>query len=124
MLTVIDLWQNRLRQVDLGKLRERGDCPTCGRGEFLWLSGEKGSQSASLCGRNAVQLRPDQPHDIDLEELERRLVTVGRVTRNPFLLRLEVAGYTVTQFPDGRAIVAGTDDVAQARTIYARYVGS
>lgn len=123
-LMVIDLWQNRLRQIDLGKLRERGDCPTCGRHEFPWLSGEKGSQSAVLCGRNAVQLRSESTQQIDLAELERRLASVGRITRNPFLLRLEVGGHVITQFPDGRAIVAGTDDVKQARTIYARYVGS
>ena len=26
--------------------------------------------------------------------------------------------------PDGRAIIAGTDDIATAKTLYARYVGS
>jgi adenylyltransferase/sulfurtransferase len=123
-LTVIDLWQNRLRQIDLGKLHESGTCVTCGKREFPWLAGEKGGQSAVLCGRNAVQLRSESPQRLDLVDLERRLSSVGRVTRNPFLLRLEVAGHVITQFPDGRAIVAGTDDTAQARTIYARYVGS
>ncbi|MEX2172022.1 MAG: ThiF family adenylyltransferase [Pirellulales bacterium] len=123
-LTVIDLWQNRLRQIDLANLRDRGDCPTCGRREFPWLTGEKGSQSAILCGRNAVQLRSESSQELDLADLERRLSSVGRVTRNPFLLRLEVAEHVITQFPDGRAIVAGTDDIAKARTIYARYIGS
>jgi adenylyltransferase/sulfurtransferase len=123
-LTVIDLWDNRLRQIDLGDLCERADCPTCGQGKFPWLIGERGGQTAVLCGRNAVQLRSETPQQLNLAELERRLSSVGRVTRNPFLLRLEVAGHVITQFPDGRAIVAGTDDVAQARTIYARYVGS
>jgi adenylyltransferase/sulfurtransferase len=29
----------------------------------------------------------------------------------------------VTVFPDGRAIIKGTEDESVARTIYARYVG-
>ena len=27
-------------------------------------------------------------------------------------------------FPDGRAIIGGTDDIAVARTVYARYIGT
>jgi adenylyltransferase/sulfurtransferase len=38
-------------------------------------------------------------------------------------LRLKVDDYEITLFPDGRAIVQGTDDTAVARTIYAKYVG-
>ena len=38
--------------------------------------------------------------------------------RNKFLLRLEVDGYQLTVFPDGRAIIGGTDDMATARTLH------
>ena len=48
----------------------------------------------------------------------------GQLTRNQFLLRLKVEGYELTIFPDGRAIVSGTDDVAVARAVYAKYVGT
>ena len=41
----------------------------------------------------------------------------------PFLLRLKVDAYELTVFPDGRAIIGGTSDVALARTVYAKYVG-
>jgi molybdopterin-synthase adenylyltransferase len=46
------------------------------------------------------------------------------LVQNPFLLQLVVDGYELTVFADGRAIVGGTSDPAQARTIYARYVGA
>jgi len=46
------------------------------------------------------------------------------VSANPFLLRLEVDGYLITLFPDGRAIIGGTDEIAVAKTVYAKYVGS
>jgi adenylyltransferase/sulfurtransferase len=61
---------------------------------------------------------------VPLDELARRLEGLGRVTRNLFLLRLKVDEYEITLFPDGRAIIQGTDDVAVARTAYAKYVGS
>ena len=41
-LTVVDLWDNRLRQVDVSALREQVDCPACRRGDFAWLRGQAG----------------------------------------------------------------------------------
>ena len=55
-LTVVELWDNCIRQVDVSSLRDQVDCPTCKRGEFPWLAGKEGSRTAVLCGRNAVQL--------------------------------------------------------------------
>jgi adenylyltransferase/sulfurtransferase len=122
-LTVVDLWQNRLTRVDLRTLCEDSDCPACKRREFSWLAGRAGSRAAILCGRNAVQLTsPGQP--LSLDELARRLEGVGPLTRNPFLLRLAVDKYELNLFPDGRAIITGTSDLAEARTVYAKYVGS
>jgi adenylyltransferase/sulfurtransferase len=120
-LTVVDLWQNRVRQIDVSGLRDRVDCPTCKQGQFTWLSGRMGSRTAVLCGRNAVQLsHPDT--SVSLDDLAEKLEGVGQLTRNQFLLRLKVEGYELTVFPDALAIISGTDDVAIARVVYARYV--
>ena len=131
-LTVFDIWGNHVRQLDLGRLREDGDCRVCKRGEFVWLSGQRGDSSAVLCGRNSVQLSPTSSADastsggsqISLDALAERLSGVGRLQRNPFLLRLSVDRYVLTVFADGRTIVSGTDDVATARTLHARYIGA
>lgn len=123
-LTVIELWDNRMRQVRLDSLRESSDCPTCKRGEYPWLEGKRGSHTAVLCGRNAVQLSHSGSERLSLEDLAKKLAGVGRVSRNPFLLRLAVDDYILTIFPDGRAIIGGTDDIATARTLYAKYIGS
>jgi len=122
-LTVIDLWQNRFLQIDVRDLRDRVDCPACKQRQFVWLTGQQGSRAAVLCGRNAVQLTQPGP-GVLLDELARRLEGIGRVTRNAFLLRLKVDNFELTLFPDGRAIVQGTDDPAIARTVYAKYIGS
>lgn len=121
-LTIVELWDGRIRQVDVGNLREQVDCPACKRGQLAWLAGREGSQTAVLCGRNAVQLvHPGKR--VALDELAAQLEAVGQVTRNEYLLRLKVDRYEITVFPDGRAIVSGTDDVAEAKTVYAKYVG-
>ncbi len=123
-LTVIQMWDSRVRQVDLSTLRENVDCPTCKGRDFAWLDGERGSHTAVLCGRNAVQLSFPDRQQVSLDALAEQLAGVGTVTRNTFLLRVAVDKYEITVFPDGRAIIGGTDDVAEARNAYAKYVGN
>jgi adenylyltransferase/sulfurtransferase len=60
---------------------------------------------------------------LDFETLARHLEPLGEVTYNRFLLRFQVEGHEFTVFPDGRAIIKGTDDVERARTLYAKYLG-
>ncbi len=124
-LTVIDLWDNQMRQLNLDRLRTAGGCPTCRGEEFPWLSGGRGSHTAVLCGRNSVQLSyASDGQATSLESLAKKLAAVGDVTQNKYLLRCAVKNYVLTLFPDGRAIISGTSDVAEARTVYAKYVGN
>ena len=123
-LTVIDLWDNRLRSISLDSLRENDACDTCQRREFPWLDGKRGGHSSVLCGRNSVQLNFPDKTAVSLDDLASRLEPVGEVKVNPFLLRCAVGDYVLTVFPDGRAIIGGTDDVATAKTVYARYIGN
>ena len=43
---------------------------------------------------------------------------------NDLLLRFRRGPHTLTVFPDGRALIQGTTDIALARTLYARFVGA
>lgn len=122
--TIINVWDNVLRQMDIAGLREAVDCPTCHRGEFPWLEGRRASHGAVLCGRNAVQITPPERKKLSLDAQAEKLAGVGEVTKNAFLLRLAVNHYMITLFPDGRAIIGGTEDIAEAKTVYARYVGA
>ena len=123
-LSVFAIWDNEFRQLDVSSLRDQVDCPTCKQRQFDWLSGDRGSHSAVLCGRNAVQLSFPERQTISLAELKVRLQELGRVEANAFLLRFYVEEFVLTVFPDGRAIVAGTEDVSVARKLYAQYLGS
>lgn len=119
-----DLWHNEHSQMKVGKMR-RPDCPTCQKRQFQFLQPESQSGMAtSLCGRNTVQITPAHSVRLDLANLEQRLTPLGRVERNKFLLRFHVEPHTLVIFPDGRVLVQGTDDMAQARTLYDRYIGS
>jgi molybdopterin-synthase adenylyltransferase len=125
VLTVIDLWDHTFRTLDVSDLRARGDCPACHRGERLWLSGDRGSRSSVLCGRNSVQVLPSQPTNLSLDELVAKWHGHGTITRNPYLARLslDASELELTVFRDGRAIVRGTEEISAGKAIYAKYVG-
>jgi len=121
---VIDLWDNQLRQIKLDSFGDRSSCPTCSGREFPWLEAKRGSHTAVLCGRNSVQLSFPGREPISLDQLADKLAAVGSVTKNRYLVRAAIDKFQVTVFPDGRAVIGGTEDVAEARTVYAKYVGN
>ena len=125
VLTIIDIWDGSYRKMNIADLRERSNCPACIQGERIWLSGERSSQSSVLCGRNAVQVSPQERLEISLEDLAEKLRGVGEVKSNQFLLKLVLADpdYELTVFRDGRAIIKGTDDPGVAKGLYARFIG-
>lgn len=125
----LDLWSNDTMQLKVAGARDNGDCPTCKHRRFEYLDGKTGSTAATLCGRDAVQLRHRQRAEgIDLEAVAGRLERHGKVRRNDFILHVDISDSNkrieISLFPDGRAIVKGTDDIAEARNIYAKYVGA
>ncbi|MGA8109334.1 MAG: ThiF family adenylyltransferase [Acidobacteriaceae bacterium] len=115
-----DLWRNEWSEVATGA--PRADCPVCGARDFVHLRGE-GRPHITLCGRNSVQIH-EHARPVDLAALENRLRPLGVVRRNELLLRFERGEHILTLFADGRAIIQGTTDVALARSLYARFVGS
>jgi molybdopterin/thiamine biosynthesis adenylyltransferase len=115
-LMQFDLWAN-----DRQRIRLDTPNPDC---LFDFLDTETPEFSAVLCGRNAVQIAPPRPVTLDLEQLADRLQFAAAVNQNEYLLRFMSGDLEMTLFRDGRAIVKGTDDVAAARSMYARFVGS
>jgi adenylyltransferase/sulfurtransferase len=121
-LTSIDLWTGSLGSFQPSAPRK--DCPACGRGHFEHLAGDREARTATLCGRNAVQIRPGGGSVIALDQVASRLQALGEVKVNPHLLRFKTEGKELVVFADGRAIIHGTDDPTEARSLYARYIGN
>ncbi|HEV8122145.1 MAG TPA: ThiF family adenylyltransferase [Candidatus Polarisedimenticolia bacterium] len=123
-LVAFDLWANSTQRLRLTRQAISSGCPACDEGRFEFLERERGTSATSLCGRNTVQVRPGAAARADLDALEARFGALGRVTRNAYLVRVEVEGLVLAVFADGRALVSGTADVDRARSLYDRYVGA
>ena len=121
-LMQIDIWASDWRKIKLAG--PQPDCPACGKRNFEFLDAEEQEFAAVLCGRNAVQIAPAKDVRLNLEELSDKLAPLGEVKQNEYLVRFVSDGKEITVFPDGRAIVKGTDDITVARSVYARYVGT
>jgi molybdopterin/thiamine biosynthesis adenylyltransferase len=124
-LLSLDVWKGRFRRTSLDDAR-RVDCPTCGLHEYVYLNRAAGDQTVSLCGRDAIQIRPATV-SFDFDSVADRLKRGGSVAATPFLLRFrahEPVEWNLTLFRDGRAIIHGSRDPVQARSIYAKWVGS
>ncbi|MCL5006276.1 MAG: ThiF family adenylyltransferase [Acidobacteria bacterium] len=119
-LFAFDVWENHAQQV-----RPRIDpgCRTCGQRVFTYLE-EGGPTHVTMCGRNSVQIHRRDSRGLDLKVLKARLEKFGPVKANDFLLKFSLEPYELTVFPDGRAIIKGTQDAAVARGLYAKYVSS
>jgi len=119
-LLSFDVWSNE--QAEIAAARPRPGCQTCEKREFIHLAGERRPQ-ITLCGRNSVQIH-ERNRPVDFAEMSARLGAHGVVKHNAFVLKFWRDPYEMTLFPDGRAIIKGTDDTAVARSLYARFVGS
>jgi adenylyltransferase/sulfurtransferase len=119
-LLTADVWNNSFRTV---ATRNRDpECAVCGRRQFAHLETRR-RRPASLCGRNAVQVQ-GRNQALNLDALRASLEPLGVVRANPHALRFFCSPYEMTIFPDGRAIIKGTEDAGVARSLYARYIGS
>ena len=119
-LLAYDLWTGE--RSEISNAHPRADCTVCAGRDFVALRGEA-RPHITLCGRNSVQIH-EHGRALKLDELEARLRPLGAVRANGLLLRFEYSPYTLTVFPDGRALVQGTTDVGLARSLYARFVGN
>ena len=122
-LLSFDLWTGD--RSEIATKTPNPDCPVCAHRLFTHLAGT-GRPHITLCGRNSVQIH-EHHRPIDLPAMHTRLAShpdVEDLRSNDLLLRFRRGPYSLTLFPDGRALIQGTTDITQARTLYARFVGS
>ena len=121
-LMQFDVWRNEWRKINPGS--PLADCPTCGLGDFQTLEAGSAEFAAVLCGRNAIQISPARPAVINFPALAQRLGAAGDVKFNDYLLRFRAGDYELTVFHDARSIIRGTNEIATARSLYAKYIGN
>ena len=119
-LVQLDVWTFDFLTI---RAERQPDCPCCVLGKFPFLEEDSSRSAVVLCGRNTVQVRGIGRVDV---ARVRRAVSEhasGLIEAGP-LLRFDVEGLRVTLFPDGRALVEGTEDSGRARAVYDRYIGT
>ena len=114
-----DLWTNERSEVSAAK--PRAGCVACGERDFRHLRGE-GRAHITLCGRNSVQIH-EHGRPVDFAALAGRLRPHGDVRYNALTMRFVRGAHIFTVFADGRAVIQGTTDVTEARSLYARFLG-
>lgn len=120
-LVELDAWSGEVRRLPISR---RTDCPACVKGERRFLDSPETRMAVTLCGRNAVQVR-GRGEPLEFDRVQERLAGVAReVLRAGPLLRFSVDDVRVTLFPDGRALVEGTEDTGRALALVDRYVGT
>ncbi len=122
-LISIDVWYVKYDKINIENARLIGNCPVCKEGRFDFLAGGLDSLTATLCGRNAVQIRYKEDKHINFKDVAQRLACIGDVRFNEHMLKFKTGGYEITLFNDGRSIVFGTNDQITAKNIYAKYIG-
>lgn len=122
-LIEFNIWTGRFRTMPVPRDPE---CPACGLGYREFLRGRYGQEAVSLCGRNSVQVLPSQGGFVGFEQLTHKLQRQGEIRFNRFTMRFRPTALPqveLTVFPDGRAIIKGTEDINYALSLYARYLG-
>src|SRR5215472_677000 len=77
----MDLWENTTDRIELPR---QPDCPACGQHTYEFLNTLDPTNSTSLCGRNAIQVRgytgaDKQTRRLDFPDLAERLAGIGEV---------------------------------------------
>ncbi|HJX12442.1 MAG TPA: ThiF family adenylyltransferase [Dehalococcoidales bacterium] len=120
-LVIIDAWKGTFDRLHLER---RPDCPAC-RGKYEFLAEKFHVRTTSLCGQSrSIQVVDTRAGKIDLKALAARLRKSGEVSGNSYMLGFGIDDKEILVFPDGRAIVKGTLDEAEACDLYYRYVAS
>jgi molybdopterin-synthase adenylyltransferase len=117
----VDLWRNELTRLPAARVP---GCTVCGARKFDLLAEPARLATASLCGRNAVQVVPPRSFNLDFDLLCTTLARTVHLDRNPYVVRFRIGDRDVAVFRDGRAIVFGTSDANEALSLYGKYVGN
>ncbi len=119
-LYCFDLWNNETSEIPLFK---DPDCDVCVHARYQYFGKKRGMEAVSLCGRNEVQVIPENTADVNFEEFAGKFAPLGKVTYNKYTLDYDGDEFGIKLFKNGRAIIKNVDDVKRAKSIYTEYIG-
>ena len=124
-LIMVDVWDWTFRQLKVAGLLGQGRLPVL-RAAAVRVArrGHGLAHDDPVRPQRRPGRRPARPSRSISPSWPRGSTASATVRHNAFMLRFATDGYEFTVFPDGRAIIKGTNDVAKARTLYAQFVGN
>jgi len=130
-----DLWKHQWMPIQTAHYRQ-ANCVSCHHHRYPTLAGNhavdpattvplEAAAAITLCGRNTVQISPAMPLTVSLQELASNNAISERVELTPYLLRCYCDNdITMLLFPDGRALLQGTEDQALAQRVYTQLLSN
>lgn len=118
-LVTFDVWEN---YFDLVPVDKDPDCPVCGRQGYAFY-GKVGSQTATMCGKDSVQVIPKKEVELDFEKYAEKLASQGTVKYTKYTLDFSDGNIDIKLFKNGRAIIKHVSDEKRAKAVYAEYIG-
>src|SRR5271166_1888619 len=119
-LVHVEMWHNDFSTLPMTRV---AGCAVCGQRKFDLLEHGGRLATASLCGRDAVQIVPPPSFELDFDLLCKTLGRLFTLEQNPYLLKFRADNHDVVVFHDGRAMVFGTSDPNAALSLYGKYIG-
>jgi adenylyltransferase/sulfurtransferase len=116
----VDLWNNDFSTLPMAR---DAACAVCGQRKFALLEQPAHLATASLCGRDAIQIVPPRSFTMDFDLLRETLGRIFKLEENPFLIKFHADGHEVMVFHDGRAMIFGMSDPNAALSLYGKYIG-
>ena len=107
------------------EVAKRKNCKTCVSHDYEFLAIEQCDVCTTLCGRNAVQVRPaGVGGEVNFNSLKERLGRSGEVKVTDYTLIFKTGDIRITLFKDGRTIIQGVENETEALGVYSKYVGT
>jgi len=122
-LLFFDVWENVQRRIKIAPLLGKVDCPCWPAPRFEWIEGEHGSQTTSLCGRNAVQVAHRSATTLNFRDDANHLETLGEVSYIAFCCASRRKATKFTGFPRRAGRSSRDEYVGPSSQLYAKYIG-
>lgn len=113
----LDNWDMTFNKL---KIQKRKECLSCGGAgsESLVFS----DQPILLCGKDSVQFRLPNRSRAEFPQIGKRLLAERiSYTENPFILSFIFSGFEFSIFKNGRVLIHGTSDLAEAKKVYQHF---
>ncbi|WLR51416.1 ThiF family adenylyltransferase [Bacillus tianshenii] len=123
-LLYTDLWKNHTSSLQMEGLK-KADCSSCGsQPTYPFLNTQKQTDLAILCGRDTIQIRPSQSQQLNRSLIEKNLASMTtHIKANEHIIHAKLSeSKRIVVFSDGRILLHGTKDVAEAEKLYEQLV--